>query len=235
MSNPKLKERIYTAEFVVLFISLLVPLGWSMSGLPSSIELACLCWSISLVVLLHYFWISTKRWNTGIRYTVMVVIPVLIIYFSWKPIVAQYRIEHSGDVEKRVHWVIRVINVVPHWTVPNSPPFRLAYKVIFHVNGKTFALPTYAALIQDRFPPPEDFEIVENPPFRINFEADIYNTDFDQADASLVNPYKRLIGEDQTIQANQVPTLRTNELVQTATKTQGAWTTFDLVYEITNY
>ncbi len=125
-------------------------------------------------------------------------------------------------------WVIRVLNVILHTTGANTPGPALAYKILIHVNGQLYTIPSHATVIQDRFPPVEGFEIADNSTFRINFDADLYNTD-----ADLLVPYKTLSGEDQIIRADDLPTLCTNELVQTVRPNPYGYTKFDLIYQIT--
>jgi hypothetical protein len=88
-------EKIYTADFILLFVSSSIPFGWTMSGLPPCIELACACWLVTLAVVLHYFWVSTKKWNKIIRFAIIVLTPILIICLCWNPVKKQYALQHN--------------------------------------------------------------------------------------------------------------------------------------------
>jgi hypothetical protein len=94
---PKSHKRIYTADFVLLFVSFSIPFGWTMSGFPPSIELACACWAVTLGVLLHCFLVWTSKWNFLIRLAIIAIVPVLVLYFSWEPIKKQHALQHSSE------------------------------------------------------------------------------------------------------------------------------------------
>jgi hypothetical protein len=57
----KYLSRFYTEEWVFALLSLGFTFGWSVSGFPPSIELACVCWGITLVIALHYFLVWSIR------------------------------------------------------------------------------------------------------------------------------------------------------------------------------
>lgn len=71
-------KKVYTADFFLLLVSFGFPFGWEMSGLPHSIELACICWAITLLVLLHIIWTWTEKWKMHFRVVVISVLPALL-------------------------------------------------------------------------------------------------------------------------------------------------------------
>lgn len=93
----KPQSNIYTADFILALISLGLQFGWTISGLPPCIELACACWAIMLGVVLHCFWISTRNWKRQrwTRFVVLVAVPILILSVFWKPFKNRYIIQHS--------------------------------------------------------------------------------------------------------------------------------------------
>lgn len=97
-SVPKLENGgvPYKLDFLVALISLLFPFGWSVSGFPPSIILACFCWATTLFTFLHFFWNWSR--NTGrariLRWLVVLGLPVFILVIAWRPVVNQYHIQH---------------------------------------------------------------------------------------------------------------------------------------------
>jgi hypothetical protein len=57
---PK-RNRWLTVDIVVGLLTFLFPLGWSISGFPPNIVIACAIWSITIVLFLHAFWIYEHR------------------------------------------------------------------------------------------------------------------------------------------------------------------------------
>jgi hypothetical protein len=87
----------YKLDFLIALISFLFPFGWSVSGFPPSIILACACWAITLLALLHFFWAWSKnaRKSKIMRWSVSFVVPTLIVACAWRPVAEQYRIQHA--------------------------------------------------------------------------------------------------------------------------------------------
>ena len=107
-SEPEKGAGPYKLDFLVAIISGLFPFGWSVSGFPPSIALACVCWLLSLLAFLHYFWNWCR--NTGkcrnMKWPVMLGLPTLILAISWRPVVERYRAEHfdpSPQYELRIN------------------------------------------------------------------------------------------------------------------------------------
>jgi hypothetical protein len=90
-------NRFYSWEFLLGIISFGIPFGWSVSGFPPCIELACASWGVTLIIILHYFWVwaRNRRWWKLFTWLIIIGVPVLISIFSWKPIAAQYCKQHS--------------------------------------------------------------------------------------------------------------------------------------------
>jgi hypothetical protein len=117
------------------------------------------------------------------------------------------------------------LDIIPHKSGLNA--VDLSYRIRVRINGDTWSQPTSATVIQDKFPPVEIHNIASSPPFRINFDADLYNTD-----NGLLVPYKTMVGSDQIFEETSFPATFTNVLVQTSGAPRVAWTTFDVIYKI---
>jgi hypothetical protein len=175
MSKTELHKSVYTAEFVVLLISLLIPLGWSMSGLPPSIVIACICWAISLAVLLHFFWIHTTKWHPGARWCVALSGPALLVFLSWAPIRQQYHIQHSPSTDDSLsdlshQWYFRISEVVVDPWGPNgqTTPVRLAA----FVNGQPYGYPSRSSYVNERSTVRESWPMpIGSKQYRIGFEG----------------------------------------------------------------
>ena len=78
-----LKLDLYIALVLFLF-----PMGWSMSGFQPSIVLACVCWGITLLLLIHAFWIYEKTsqlsLTTKVVWTVIAV--GIVVLWAWTPV-----------------------------------------------------------------------------------------------------------------------------------------------------
>jgi hypothetical protein len=103
----KFLEKFYTGEWLFAILTFGFPFGWDMSGFPSCIELACACWSITLLIALHIIWVSTKKLKTNsllkiLRLLIIFLIPVVIVAATRKPIINQYRIQHSPPQETEI-------------------------------------------------------------------------------------------------------------------------------------
>lgn len=86
----------YRIDLLFAFISFLFPFGWSVSGFPPNIVLACACWGVSLLGALHYFWAWSKFWqHQFLRLIAAIGVPVLIVFFSLSPVENEYRLQHS--------------------------------------------------------------------------------------------------------------------------------------------
>jgi hypothetical protein len=118
-------NKFYTAEWIFAVITLGTTFGFSESGFPPNIELACVCWAITLFVALHYFWVLAKGWRYKIRWIVVILVPTLIVYGAWNPVANRYRIQHSPpsppptdtNVLRAVYGLGDIIA-----TIPSTPP-----------------------------------------------------------------------------------------------------------------
>lgn len=83
-------------DILLAVILFLVPLGWSVSGFPPNIILACICWGLTLVLVLHVLWIweRTGRWPLWLKVTVTVLVPIVLMAYAWQPVKDEYRKEH---------------------------------------------------------------------------------------------------------------------------------------------
>src|SRR5271169_5415679 len=139
-------KKIYTADFVLLFVSFSIPFGWTMSGFPPSIELACACWAVTLGVLLHCFWIWTKKWNKfkWTRPTVVLVIVIAAFGFSWNPIIKQYRLQHAPSeapvAQQSPHWYLVIKEIKLHKLGINQTA-ALFYRITIDINGQKYSYP----------------------------------------------------------------------------------------------
>jgi hypothetical protein len=90
------KIGMFKLDLYIALITFLFPLGWSLSGFPPNIVLACVCWTISVVLLLRAFWIYERtvaiphNWKTVITCGAL----LLVVGLSWSPVRAEYRKEH---------------------------------------------------------------------------------------------------------------------------------------------
>lgn len=89
-------NKFYTEEWLFALVSLGFTFGWSVSGFPPSIILACSCWAVTIAVLLHYFWVWSRKANLHRWITVGAIIcfSFIILLFSWKPVKERYIAEH---------------------------------------------------------------------------------------------------------------------------------------------
>src|SRR5665213_47558 len=94
------KDTPYRIDFLVALISLLFPLGYSVSGFDSNIVLACTCWTITLCAFLHYIWAWSAKSGKYTRLTLCIIIglPLFVLAIAWKPVKERYRIQHSPPV-----------------------------------------------------------------------------------------------------------------------------------------
>lgn len=85
------KLDLYLAAVTFLF-----PMGWSLSGFPPNIILACICWAITWVLLIHAFWIFEKTANlhAWIKSMIVVFASIVLILLAWRPVAEEYRREH---------------------------------------------------------------------------------------------------------------------------------------------
>ena len=95
-SEIKFPDKFYTAEWIFAIVSTGITFGWSVSGFPSNIILACACWAVTTFVVLHFFWSWSKKWPIQwMRFLITFAAPILILIFSWNPIKNQYHKQHS--------------------------------------------------------------------------------------------------------------------------------------------
>ena len=83
-------------DLYVAFVCFLFPLGWSMSGFPPNIVLACLCWAASLLLLLHAFWIyeKTAHLSTTTKLIAILAVGAIVLSLAWAPVATEYHREH---------------------------------------------------------------------------------------------------------------------------------------------
>jgi hypothetical protein len=99
---PETSRVPYKLDFFIAVISFLFPWGWSVSGFPPSIELACGCWALTLAAVLDLF----RRWscNTGkfrkTRWLIIFIVVILVVAFTWHPIANQYHTQQSAKGEE---------------------------------------------------------------------------------------------------------------------------------------
>jgi hypothetical protein len=113
----------YKLDFLIALISLLFPFGWSVSGFPPSIILACICWVITLLTFSHFFWNwSCNKGESRItRWGVILGVPVVILIIAWKPVADQYRLQHPNVPLVQV--VLQTIPGLPEG-IQNNPHLR---------------------------------------------------------------------------------------------------------------
>jgi len=223
----KLESKIYTADFILAFVSLGLQFGWTMSGLPPCIELACACWAIMLGVVLHCFWVSTRSWNRyrWIRWIVLFAFPALILLVSWNPIKNQYLKQHSppmiaASILKRpieLLWYFRIdyVESIPPSTDPNAMrPFRIEADV----SGQAYSFPTrlmyYAGLTNtleggDSVPlrhEPEKYD-VQFILWNLRRQVYLMNPTFDRAFSNVMNSASAQIDE---FRISELPAKGTN-------------------------
>lgn len=83
-------------DLYVALVCFLFPLGWSMSGFPPNIIAACICWAVSLALLLHAFWIYEKAagLSTITKVILTMLVAVILLLLVWSPVSNEYRREH---------------------------------------------------------------------------------------------------------------------------------------------
>jgi hypothetical protein len=71
-------------DLYLAMVSLLFPLGWTMSGFPPNIVLACFFWAVTIGLLIHAFWIyeQTARLHWTIKCLVSFAVPTIIIVLA---------------------------------------------------------------------------------------------------------------------------------------------------------
>jgi hypothetical protein len=119
--------KFYTEEWLFALVSQGITFGYSMSGFPPSIVLACACWAITLLVALHYVWVWCRRRKVskGFSIGLLIIIPAAIVFFFGKPIKEQYIAQHSPPrmtpMETNVMTAVGEIQS----TLTNKPTFQL--------------------------------------------------------------------------------------------------------------
>src|SRR3984957_17232957 len=91
-------------NFLIACVSLLFPFGWSVSGFPPNILLACGCWAATLGAILHFFWKwsgSTERFGK-LKWVVVIGLPVAILAFARKPVAHQYHEQHYPHADTNI-------------------------------------------------------------------------------------------------------------------------------------
>jgi hypothetical protein len=102
VSSPKdtaaSKTGIITRDVFLAVVTLLIPQGWSMSGFPPNIVLACVCWLGAAIFLADALWTyrSLGKWT---RATAILVGMVTTISFLWIPVKVEYTKEHPRLVQ----------------------------------------------------------------------------------------------------------------------------------------
>ncbi len=91
----------YTIDLLFAIISAGFPFGWSMIGFPPNIIWGCCCWVLTLAAVLDFFmrWSHNTKKFKRTRWIVIIIVPVLVAAFSWRPIANQYRIQHPTAPE----------------------------------------------------------------------------------------------------------------------------------------
>jgi hypothetical protein len=139
--NPKNPfEKVYSADFVLLFISFSIPFGWTMSGFAPSIVWASVCWAITILVVMHCLWVWTKKWWTTIRLLIVFAVPATTVSVFWNPVKAQYILErHPQPAYIQKQWYIHLKYL--DFTPPLSEPLPFFFRVGADVNDQSYSFP----------------------------------------------------------------------------------------------
>jgi predicted subunit of tRNA(5-methylaminomethyl-2-thiouridylate) methyltransferase len=94
--NGKYRWLPYTIDLLFAFCAAGFTFGWSVSGFAPNIILACTCWTVTLLAVLdllrrycNHFGKKKTKWS------ILTVLPVVVVWMAWKPVVNQYRVQHS--------------------------------------------------------------------------------------------------------------------------------------------
>jgi hypothetical protein len=131
-------NQFYTWEWLFAIVTLGFTFGWDVSGFPPSITLACICWGITLIIFLHYFWVWSSRrklWKS-FRLAILFFIPVTNLFYSWRPILEQYRIQHAPP--KQPKFVLYINHkYAPYGSSIQLSQSREIYIQVFNVGNET--------------------------------------------------------------------------------------------------
>ena len=174
-------KKTYTADFLLLLISGGVPFGWQVSGWPPSIEVACVCWGITLLIFLHIVWAWTEKWNTILRLIILILIPTAVLYFAWNPVKKQYILQHNptkneAKIPNQWYLSIKTVHVNPN---PAFPPIERAinevpFRIMALVNDCEYSFPIDQMYWKPTSPSNANQTVplpVENEKFIVKFSA----------------------------------------------------------------
>ena len=80
-------------DLYLALVTFLIPLGWSLSGFHPNIVLACICWLLTLGLLIHAFWI-TGKFAVTIKLVATFVVLAGVILLAWGPVIREYQRQH---------------------------------------------------------------------------------------------------------------------------------------------
>jgi hypothetical protein len=140
-------KKTYTADFLLLLISGGIPFGWQVSGYPPSIEVACVCWSITLLIFLHIVWTWTDKWKKQLRVIILILIPTVVIGFAGNPVKKQYVLQHNPPPLPKIEqnttqWYLKIKRIEYIPTSADAPATAPAFKLLASVNGIGFGYPS---------------------------------------------------------------------------------------------
>jgi hypothetical protein len=95
MQKTKLRFELYLGLITFLF-----PFGWSISGFQPNIILACVCWLLTIFLIVHVF-LGTNRLPIFMNAVIALFFVTLIVSFAWKPIIQEYNKEYFRIDDKK--------------------------------------------------------------------------------------------------------------------------------------
>ena len=112
------KSGIIARDVLLALIFFLIPQGWSMSGFPPNIVLACGCWIIAALFLAHALltYPALPKW---LRISVILIIYALAISILWKPAQVEYAKEHQVIFVDIETWMLASSK---YMAIPTIPP-----------------------------------------------------------------------------------------------------------------
>lgn len=94
-SAERPKRVTVTRDIFLALIPFGISQGWSMSGFPPKIILACMCWACTALALFHIVWITVPA-KKPVRGALIVVAVVGLATWMWNPVRAEYAKEHPA-------------------------------------------------------------------------------------------------------------------------------------------
>jgi hypothetical protein len=83
-------------DLYIALVCFLFPLGWTMSGFRPNVVAACICWGITISLLIHAFWVyeRTGSLNRISKTLISLLLVSVVLWVAWSPVRREYHREH---------------------------------------------------------------------------------------------------------------------------------------------